>query len=142
MIRPRTSAALVASLLTLGACERAAEDADASQSVAAARFAVAFAFGSAELTDGARDLLARSGFGKIDYVSLVDPDTLQDLPDTPLPAGSVARLLGAAWIAIAFGPEKALAWGVGPFIATDVIKAALAAAVVPAGWQIANLFRR
>ena len=46
----------------------------------------------------ARDLLARSGFGKIDYVSLVDPDTLQDLPDTPLPAGSVARLLGAAWM--------------------------------------------
>ena len=46
----------------------------------------------------ARTLLARSGFGKIDYVSLVDPDTLQDLPDTPLPAGTVARLLGAAWM--------------------------------------------
>jgi biotin transport system substrate-specific component len=55
---------------------------------------------------------------------------------------AIILLLGAAWIAIAFGPEKALAWGVGPFIATDVIKAALAAAVVPAGWQIANLFRR
>ncbi|WP_417434923.1 biotin transporter BioY [Hoeflea sp.] len=51
-------------------------------------------------------------------------------------------LLGAAWIAIAFSTEKALAWGVGPFIATDVIKAALAAAIVPAGWQIANMFRR
>lgn len=55
---------------------------------------------------------------------------------------AIILLLGAAWIALAFGPEKALAWGVGPFIATDVIKAALAAAVVPAGWQIANLFRR
>lgn len=55
---------------------------------------------------------------------------------------AIILLLGAAWIALAFGPEKALAWGVGPFIATDVIKAALAAAVVPAGWQIANMFRR
>lgn len=55
---------------------------------------------------------------------------------------AIILLLGAAWIALAFGPEKALAWGVGPFIATDVIKAALAAAVVTAGWQIANLFRR
>ncbi|MDF1608538.1 biotin transporter BioY [Hoeflea sp. YIM 152468] len=55
---------------------------------------------------------------------------------------AIILLLGAAWIALAFGPEKALAWGVGPFIATDVIKAALAAAVVPAGWQIATLFRR
>ena len=46
----------------------------------------------------ARSMLAKSGFGKIDYVSLVDPDTLEDLPDVPLPAGTVARLLGAAWM--------------------------------------------
>jgi len=46
----------------------------------------------------ARALLTKSGFGKIDYVSLVDPDTLEDLPDAPLPAGTVARLLGAAWM--------------------------------------------
>ena len=46
----------------------------------------------------ARALLTKSGFGKIDYVSLVDPDTLEDLPDAPLPAGAVARLLGAAWM--------------------------------------------
>lgn len=55
---------------------------------------------------------------------------------------AIILALGAAWIALAFGPEKAIAWGVGPFIATDVIKAALAAAVVPAGWQIASKFRR
>jgi biotin transport system substrate-specific component len=55
---------------------------------------------------------------------------------------AIILLLGAAWIAMVFGADKALAWGVGPFIATDVIKAALAAAVVPAGWQIANLLRR
>lgn len=50
--------------------------------------------------------------------------------------------LGAAWIALVFGADKAIAWGVGPFIATDIIKAALAAAVVPAGWQIASMFRK
>ena len=55
---------------------------------------------------------------------------------------AIILALGAAWIALVFGADKAVAWGVGPFIATDVIKAALAAAVVPAGWQIANLFRR
>ncbi|KGF70456.1 hypothetical protein LL06_04915 [Hoeflea sp. BAL378] len=59
-----------------------------------------------------------------------------------LAGAAIILLLGAAWIALAFGPDKALAWGVGPFIITDVIKAALAAAVVPAGWQIATLFRR
>lgn len=40
--------------------------------------------------------------------------------------------LGAAWIAIAFGADKAFAWGVGPFIVTDLIKIALASALVPA----------
>ncbi|MCA8900861.1 MAG: pantoate--beta-alanine ligase [Hyphomonas sp.] len=43
-------------------------------------------------------LLASAGFGKIDYVSLVDPGTLQDLPDEVLAPGSAARLLGAAWM--------------------------------------------
>ncbi|MFN3313889.1 MAG: pantoate--beta-alanine ligase [Hyphomonas sp.] len=42
--------------------------------------------------------LRAAGFGKIDYVSLVDPDTLEDLADKPLPEGTVARLLAAAWL--------------------------------------------
>ena len=46
----------------------------------------------------ATQLLSRSGFGNVDYVSLVDKDTLQDLPDEPLRDGMVARLLGAAWM--------------------------------------------
>jgi biotin transport system substrate-specific component len=47
--------------------------------------------------------------------------------------GEVAILaLGAAWLAVLLGGEKALAFGVGPFIVTDVVKIALAAAVVPA----------
>jgi len=46
----------------------------------------------------ARDLIMASGFREMNYVSLVDPASLEDLPDTPLPEGTVARLLGAAWL--------------------------------------------
>ena len=46
----------------------------------------------------ARALLAKAGFEKVDYVSLVDPGSLEDLPDAPLPPGTTARLLGAAWM--------------------------------------------
>ena len=48
--------------------------------------------------DEARTLVMASGFRKLDYVSLVDPDTLIDLPDAPLAPGTIARLLGAAWM--------------------------------------------
>jgi pantoate--beta-alanine ligase len=48
--------------------------------------------------DEARALVMASEFRKLDYVSLVDPDTLIDLPDAPLAPGTIARLLGAAWI--------------------------------------------
>lgn len=42
--------------------------------------------------------LMRSGFRSVDYIALVDPDTLAALPDdAPMPAGR-ARLLGAAWL--------------------------------------------
>ncbi|MFZ2101484.1 MAG: biotin transporter BioY [Oricola sp.] len=55
-------------------------------------------------------------------------------------AGALTILvLGAVWIAAMFGTEKAIAWGIGPFIVTDIIKAGLAAALVPALW---SLFRR
>lgn len=52
----------------------------------------------AEVLREARDLIMASGFREMNYVSLVDPDTLEDLPDAPLPEGTVARLLGAAWL--------------------------------------------
>lgn len=47
-------------------------------------------------------------------------------------------VLGVIWIALhpAYGVEKAWMWGIGPFIVTDVIKAALAAAIVPALWSL------
>lgn len=51
---------------------------------------------------------------------------------------AIILVLGALWIAFhpAYGVEKAWAWGVGPFIVTDVIKAALAACLVPAVWAL------
>lgn len=50
----------------------------------------------------------------------------------------VILLLGAAWLAHLMGPEKAMAFGVGPFIVTDVVKIALAAAVVRASLAVTN----
>jgi biotin transport system substrate-specific component len=47
--------------------------------------------------------------------------------------------LGALWIAAVFGADKALAWGVGPFIVTDLIKIGLASAIIPA--VVALFFR-
>ena len=45
----------------------------------------------------ARGYIVRAGFTKLDYISLVEPMSLQDLPDTPLSIGQTARLRGAAW---------------------------------------------
>ena len=39
---------------------------------------------------------------------------------------------GVAWLAALFGFEKALAFGVGPFIVTDLVKIALASLAIPA----------
>jgi biotin transport system substrate-specific component len=47
--------------------------------------------------------------------------------------------LGMAWLAYLFGAEKAFAFGVGPFIVTDLVKIALAACLVPA---VTALFSR
>jgi biotin transport system substrate-specific component len=55
---------------------------------------------------------------------------------------SVMLVLGALWIGYLFGAEKMLAWGVGPFIVTDLVKLALAAMFVPAMWSLAGFFRR
>lgn len=47
----------------------------------------------------AEGYILTAGFRRIDYVTLVDPATLQALPmDQPLTEGAVARLLAAAWI--------------------------------------------
>jgi biotin transport system substrate-specific component len=54
--------------------------------------------------------------------------------------GEVIMLtIGALWMGYLFGSEKIIAWGVGPFIVTDLIKLAIAACIVPALW---NLFKK
>ncbi|GIL02077.1 MAG: biotin transporter BioY [Alphaproteobacteria bacterium] len=52
-------------------------------------------------------------------------------------AGEVVMLaMGAAWIGVLFGVDKAFAWGVGPFIVTDLVKLVIAACLVPAIWTL------
>ena len=53
-----------------------------------------------------------------------------------LAAEAVLMVLGFAWLAVLIGPEKSWQFGVAPFIVPDLIKVALAAAVVPAVWSI------
>jgi biotin transport system substrate-specific component len=48
----------------------------------------------------------------------------------------VMLTMGAVWIAVLFGVDKAFAWGVGPFIVTDIVKLAIAACLVPATWAL------
>ncbi|WOR15668.1 pantoate--beta-alanine ligase [Hyphomonas sp. FCG-A18] len=46
----------------------------------------------------ARSMIEQAGFDRLDYVSAVDPETLQDLPDAPVAEGYEGRLLAAAWM--------------------------------------------
>ncbi len=55
---------------------------------------------------------------------------------------SIMLVLGALWIGYLFGAEKMIAWGIGPFIVTDLVKLALAAMLVPALWSLTGFFRR
>ena len=53
-----------------------------------------------------------------------------------LAGSAVILVLGFAWLSGLIGVEKAWLFGVVPFVLTDVVKAALAAAVVPAVWSL------
>jgi pantoate--beta-alanine ligase len=46
----------------------------------------------------ARVRINQAGFKKLDYVSAVDPATLEDLPEGPVLQGFEGRLLAAAWM--------------------------------------------
>lgn len=48
--------------------------------------------------DEARTRINQAGFKKLDYVSAVDPATLEDLSDDPVPSGFEGRILAAAWM--------------------------------------------
>lgn len=53
-----------------------------------------------------------------------------------LAADAIMLAMGFAWLATLIGAEKAWTFGVAPFIVPDLIKVALAAAVVPAVWSL------
>lgn len=56
-----------------------------------------------------------------------------------LAAEIVMMAMGFAWLAVLIGPEKSWQFGVVPFVAGDLIKVALAAALVPAIWSLGFL---
>jgi len=53
-----------------------------------------------------------------------------------LAGSAVIYLFGATWLAYLIGFEKALQFGVMPFLYGDLLKAALAAALFPAVWKL------
>lgn len=53
-----------------------------------------------------------------------------------LVADAIMLAMGFAWLATLIGAEKAWTFGVVPFIVPDLIKVALAAALVPAVWSL------
>jgi biotin transport system substrate-specific component len=53
-----------------------------------------------------------------------------------LVAEAAMMAMGFAWLATLIGAEKAWTFGVVPFIVPDLIKVALAAALVPAVWSL------
>ena len=48
--------------------------------------------------DEARSRIGQAGFDKLDYVSAVDPASLEDLPGSPVRDGMEGRVLAAAWM--------------------------------------------
>ena len=57
-------------------------------------------------------------------------------------ADAVMLAMGFAWLALLIGGESAWQFGVAPFIVPDLIKVALAAALVPAVWGLIAKFTR
>ena len=51
-------------------------------------------------------------------------------------ADAAMLAMGFAWLAVLIGADKAWTFGVVPFVLPDLIKVALAAAVVPAVWSL------
>lgn len=51
-------------------------------------------------------------------------------------ASAIILAFGFAWLSVLIGAEKAWAFGVVPFIVPDLIKAGLAASMVPAAWAL------
>ena len=58
-----------------------------------------------------------------------------------LAGNSTIYLFGVSWLAIMVGSDKALPMGLYPFIVGDVLKLALAMALLPAGWWLVGANR-
>jgi len=63
-----------------------------------ARCRIAIGVAVNEALAEARARIVQAGFDRLDYVSAVDPESLEDLPGGALARGQVARVLGAAWM--------------------------------------------
>lgn len=67
-----------------------------------ARMRIAIGAPASEVLEEARARISAAGFERLDYVSAVDPETLEDLPDGMMALGQEGRVLAAAWM----GPTR------------------------------------
>lgn len=73
--------------------------------------------------------LAQRGFGRGTATALV-----------AFAVGEIAIFAcGLAWLAYLFGPEKAVAAGLMPFLPAEALKIALATALLPVAWRLARV---
>lgn len=63
-----------------------------------ARCRIAIGVPTAEALAEARARIIAAGFDRLDYVSAVDPESLEDLPGDPIVHRQVGRVLAAAWM--------------------------------------------
>ncbi len=80
------------------------------------------------LAAGAVGALARAGWGR----------PVLRVFAAMLIGSALIYLCGWAWLTMLVGPQAAFLSGVVPFLLGDAVKAALAAALVPLAWQIAD----
>ena len=92
---------------------------------------------------GAKAYTAGFLFGFFAVAAIVGEAADRGLDRSPLTLAPAMLLgevilfaLGWAWLATLIGPDKAWAGGVAPFIVPDLIKIAIAALAVPAGWAL------
>lgn len=57
-------------------------------------------------------------------------------------ASALIYVPGVAWLAAFIGVEKALQFGLFPFIAGDLVKAVIAAGAFPAAWALVNRYEK
>ena len=67
-----------------------------------ARMRIAIGAPASEVLEEARARISAAGFERLDYVSAVDSETLEDLPDGMMALGQEGRVLAAAWM----GPTR------------------------------------